>query len=245
MRGSLLGPEFTTADVADRLRRLGAVFEIVADEELFPMIAAAIADGDAVGWFQGRMEFGPRALGNRSILADARSPRTQTVLNEKIKLREAFRPFAPAVLSADVGDWFETDGASPYMLIVSQVRAARRRALSDADRARVGLDKLKVARSEIPAVTHVDGSARVQTVHRETNPRFHRLLEAFKAKTGCPVVVNTSFNVRGEPMVCTPEHAFRCFMSTDLDVLAIGNCVLRKAEQTVPRGAYAQQYEPG
>jgi carbamoyltransferase len=177
------------------------------------------------------MEFGPRALGARSILGDARSPSMQKTLNLRVKYRESFRPFAPAVLREDVAQWFELDGDSPYMLLVADVVAPRRRQMIEAERALFGIDKLNVPRSEIPAVTHVDYSARVQTVHRETNPRFHALLSRFKERTGCPVLVNTSFNVRGEPIVCTPEDAFRCFMGTDIEVLAIGNCLLRKEHQ--------------
>jgi len=193
--------------------------------------AKALADQFAVGWFQGRMEFGPRSLGARSILGDPRSPAMQKNLNLKVKYRESFRPFAPAVLREDVGQWFELDSDSPYMLIVADVRADKRRTMSAEERALFGIDKLNVARSEIPAVTHVDYSARIQTVGAQTNPRFHRLLMAFKAQTGCPLLVNTSFNVRGEPIVCTPEDAFRCFMGNELDLLVIGNCVLRKSDQ--------------
>jgi carbamoyltransferase len=184
-----------------------------------------------VGWFQGRMEFGPRALGARSILGDARSPQMQSLLNLKVKFRESFRPFAPSVLREDVSDWFELDADSPYMLIVADVLERRRRAMSEEEKALFGIDKLNVPRSEIPAVTHVDYSARIQTVHEETNPRYYALISTFKRLTGCPVIVNTSFNVRGEPLVCTPEDAFRCFMGTEIDVLAIGNCLLKKDAQ--------------
>jgi carbamoyltransferase len=193
--------------------------------------ASDLADGKALGWFQGRMEFGPRALGNRSIVADARSSSMQSALNLKIKYRESFRPFAPAVLREDVSDWFELDVESPYMLLVADVAERRRRAMTTEEQALFGIDKLNVPRSEIPAVTHVDYSARIQTVHAETNPRFHALLSAFKRTTGCPVLVNTSFNVRGEPIVRTPEEAFRCFMGTELDVLVVGNLYLKKDEQ--------------
>lgn len=195
--------------------------------------AKALSDQFAVGWFQGRMEFGPRALGARSILGDPRSPIMQKNLNLKVKNRESFRPFAPAVLCEDVADWFELDTDSPYMLIVADVRKDRRRAMSADEQSLFGIDKLNVPRSAIPAVTHVDYSARIQTVTSETNPRFHRLLTRFKARIGCPVLVNTSFNVRGEPIVCTPEDAFQCFMGNELDLLVIGNCVLHKAEQNV------------
>ena len=201
------------------------------DDALIDTTAEALAAGEAVGWFQGRMEFGPRALGNRSILGDARSPTMQKTLNLKVKHRESFRPFAPSVLREEVAGWFELDRDSPYMLLTADVRAERRKPPAEAQDALSGIDRLNMPRSDIPAVTHVDYSARVQTVHRETNPRYHALLEAFKARTGCPVIVNTSFNVRGEPIVCTPADAFRCFMGTDLDCLAIGNCFLRKMEQ--------------
>ena len=231
MRGAYLGPEFDPKQVRQALDRANASYQELAEGELIDAAAEALAAGKAVGWFQGRMEFGPRALGNRSILADARSPATQKTLNLKIKHRESFRPFAPSVLRTDAADWFDLERDSPYMLLVADVKAARRRPPDAADAALTGFDRLGSVRSDIPAVTHVDGSARVQTVHEETNPHYHALLQAFKAKTGCPVLVNTSFNVRGEPIVCTPEDAFRCFMGTDLDCLAIGNCFLRKEDQ--------------
>jgi carbamoyltransferase len=191
----------------------------------------ALADEKAVGWFQGRMEFGPRALGARSILGDPRSASMQKSLNLRVKFRESFRPFAPAILREDVADWFELDEDSPYMLLVADVVARRRRAMTNQEQRLFGIDKLNVSRSDVPAVTHVDYSARVQTVHADTNPRFHALLTAFKRQTGCPVLVNTSFNIRGEPIVCTPEDAFRCFMGSDIEVLAIGNCFLQKEQQ--------------
>ena len=191
----------------------------------------ALVDEKAVGWFQGRMEFGPRALGARSILGDPRSAAMQKSLNLRVKFRESFRPFAPAILREDVADWFELNEDSPYMLLVADVVERRRRAMTNEEQALFGIDKLNVCRSDIPAVTHVDYSARVQTVHKDTNPRFHALLAAFKQRTGCPVLVNTSFNIRGEPIVCTPEDAFRCFMGSDIEVLAIGNCLLRKEGQ--------------
>jgi carbamoyltransferase len=191
----------------------------------------ALEAGQAVGWFQGRMEFGPRALGARSILGDARSPTMQRLLNLKVKYRESFRPFAPSVLRESVAEWFELDVDSPYMLLVADVQEDRRRRMNEAEEALFGIDKLNVPRSQIPAVTHVDHSARVQTVHRETNPRYHALISAFAERTGCPVIVNTSFNVRGEPIVCTPEDAFRCFMGTEIELLVAGNCVLQKERQ--------------
>ena len=231
MSGAYLGPEYGDDEIADRLTKLGAAFEQNDDRALVDQTVAALTQEKAVGWFQGRMEFGPRALGARSILGDARSPSMQKTLNLRVKYRESFRPFAPAVLREDVAQWFELDGDSPYMLLVADVVVPRRRQMTEAERALFGIDKLNVPRSEIPAVTHVDYSARVQTVHRETNPRFHALLSRFKERTGCPVLVNTSFNVRGEPIVCTPEDAFRCFMGTDIEVLAIGNCLLRKEHQ--------------
>jgi carbamoyltransferase len=193
--------------------------------------AKALADGKAVGWFQGRMEFGPRALGGRSILGDARSPTMQRTLNLKVKYRESFRPFAPSVLAEHVDEWFEHEGDSPYMLIVADVVEDKRRRMNESEEGLFGIDKLNVARSEIPAVTHVDYSARIQTVHAETNPAYHKLLKAFHGETGCPILVNTSFNVRGEPIVCTPEDAFRCFMGTEIEMLVCGNTVLDKADQ--------------
>jgi carbamoyltransferase len=232
MAGSYLGPSYGNTETCARLKAEGARFDVIEDDAtLLETTAQALADGRAVGWFQGRMEFGPRALGNRSILADPRSLDMQKILNLKVKYRESFRPFAPAVLAEDAADWFELDAASPYMLLVADVARGRRLAPNSTDSELAGLDRLKARRSEIPAVTHVDYSARVQTVHRETNPRFHGLLSAFKRKTGCPVLVNTSFNVRGEPIANTPEDAFRCLMGTEIDMLVIGNCVLHKDRQ--------------
>ncbi len=231
MSGSYLGPAYGDDEIAGRLSAVGAVYELLPREELIRRTADALAEGKAVGWFQGRMEFGPRALGNRSILADPRSPTMQKTLNVKIKFRESFRPFAPAVLRDKLGDWFELETDSPYMLLVAPVRRERCRTLSQEEERRFGIDKLNVVRSEIPAVTHVDYSARIQTVHKETNQLFHDLIEAFARRTGCPVLVNTSFNIRGEPIVCTPEDAFRCFMGTDLDVLAVGGAFLAKEQQ--------------
>ena len=231
MHGAFLGPEFGAEEIRTALDGAGARYRTLGDEALVDAAAEALAAGKALGWFQGRMEFGPRALGNRSILADARSPVMQKTLNLKIKFRESFRPFAPSVLRADVADWFEMDRDSPYMLLVAGVRPERRLDETGEHGTRFGIERLNLPRSDIPAVTHVDYSARVQTVHPDTNPRYHALLEAFKAKTGCPVLVNTSFNVRGEPIVCTPADAFRCFMGTELDCLAVGNCFLHKEEQ--------------
>lgn len=231
MRGSYLGPAFDQSDIERRLTAAGADYVVLDDADLYETCARAIAEEKALGWFQGRMEFGPRALGGRSILADARSPRMQSVLNLKIKYRESFRPFAPSILRESVADWFELDGDSQYMLLVADVVPSRRRPKTEADEALFGIEKLNVPRSEIPAVTHVDYSARIQTVHAETNPRYYELIRAFHRKTGCPILVNTSFNVRGEPIVCTPEDAFRCFMGTEMDALALGNCYLRKEDQ--------------
>jgi carbamoyltransferase len=244
MAGSLLGPQYAQADIERRLTAAGARFSAVSDDEMIELSAQALAAQQAVGWFQGRMEFGPRSLGARSILGDPRSPSMQKNLNLKVKYRESFRPFAPAVLREDVAGWFELNTDSPYMLLVADVRKDRRRAMTDAEQALFGIDKLNVARSEIPAVTHVDYSARVQTVDADTNPGFHRLLARFKALTGCPVLVNTSFNVRGEPIVCLPEDAFRCFMGNELDLLVVGNCVLRKDEQDPAlRISYVDEFE--
>ncbi len=245
MQGAYLGPAFANAEIVERLRKAGAVFEIVEDEALIERTVDALVEEKAVGWFQGRMEFGPRALGARSILADPRSPNMQRQLNLKVKFRESFRPFAPSVLREDVAEWFEHDGDSPYMLVVADVLAERRHPVSDEDKALFGIDRLNTIRSEIPAVTHVDMSARIQTVHKETNPRYHALLSSFKARTGCPVLVNTSFNVRSEPIVCTPEDAFRCFMGTDIDLLVAGNCVARKEDQDPAlRIDYKDIFEP-
>ena len=232
MAGSYLGPSFTQDEIEKRLAAVGARFTVATDEcAVIQQTAQALSEEKAVGWFQGRMEFGPRALGGRSILGDPRSPSMQKVLNLKVKYRESFRPFAPSVLREDVADWFELEADSPYMLLVADVVDSRRRPMTEQEQALFGIDRLNVPRSEIPAVTHVDYSARIQTVHRETNPRYHALLSAFKAKTNCPVVVNTSFNVRGEPIVCTPEDAFRCFMGSEIDVLVAGNCYMVKEDQ--------------
>ena len=231
MQGGYLGPSFSQPEVEASLAGLGARFSTLRDQHLIEATVDALAAGRAVGWFQGRMEFGPRALGARSILGDPRSPTMQSALNLKVKHRESFRPFAPSVLREDVADWFELDGDSPYMLLVADVATRLRREMTPAEQALFGIEKLNVPRSTIPAVTHVDYSARIQTVHRETNPRYHALLSAFKERTGCPVLVNTSFNVRGEPIVCTPEDAFRCFMGTDIEVLVAENCLLRKEDQ--------------
>ncbi|MAF95602.1 MAG: hypothetical protein CMM60_07595 [Rhodospirillaceae bacterium] len=231
MQGSYLGPEYDQSDIEARLAKAGAKFTVLDDDAVISETAQALADGLAVGWFQGRMEFGPRALGCRSILGDARSPTMQKTLNLRVKYRESFRPFAPSVLREDVGHWFDVDADSPYMLMVAGVKEERRREMTEDEKALFGIDKLNVPRSDIPAVTHVDCSARIQTVHRETNPRYHALITRFKEISGCPVIINTSFNVRGEPIVCTPEDAWRCFMGTEIEVLVAGNCYLRKDDQ--------------
>lgn len=231
MRGAFLGPEYAAGEVRKVLEGFGAVFEEMPDDVMFPFVAGRLAAENVVGWFQGRMEFGPRSLGNRSILGNPHSAAMQRTLNLKIKYRESFRPFAPAVLSEDVQDYFDLDAESPYMMLVADVTGNRLLDLSAEDRAKTGFEKLNVVRSDIPAVTHVDNSARVQTVHKETNPRFHRLLTSFKKKTGRSVLVNTSFNVRDEPIVCSPEDAYKCFMATEMDVLVLGNFVLLKESQ--------------
>ena len=231
MQGAYLGPAYDQQQVESELAAAGAKFTTFSDQDVIDRTAKSLSAGKAVGWMQGRMEFGPRALGNRSILGDPRSPTMQKMLNLKVKYRESFRPFAPSVLREDAADWFELDGDSPYMLLVADVRKERRRAMTHEEQSLFGIDKLNVPRSDIPAVTHVDYSARVQTVHHETNPRYHALLSRFKALTGCPVLVNTSFNVRGEPIVCTTNDAFRCFMGTEIEYLVVGNCFLEKDQQ--------------
>jgi carbamoyltransferase len=245
MQGALLGPAFAQGDIERRLQDAGAHFSVVSDDDVIEKTATSLAGGEAVGWMQGRMEFGPRALGARSVLGDPRSPTMQKTLNLRVKYRESFRPFAPAVLREDVSDWFELDSDSPYMLLVADVKKARRRRMTNEEEQLFGIDKLNVARSDIPAVTHVDYSARVQTVHADTNPRFHALISRFKEKTGCGVLVNTSFNVRSEPIVCTPEDAFRCFMGNEIELLVVGNCMLRKGEQNPAlKIDYRDEFEP-
>jgi len=245
MKGAYLGPRFLQAEVEQRLRQAGAKFSVLGEQDLLKECSDALVEGKALGWFQGRMEFGPRALGARSILGDARSPEMQSVLNLKVKFRESFRPFAPSVLRENVAEWFELDEDSPYMLLVADVIESRRRYMTAEQQKLFGIEKLKVPRSDIPAVTHVDYSARIQTVHQDTHPLYHALLTMFKERTGCPVIVNTSFNVRGEPIVGTPEDAFRCFMGTEIEVLAIERCFLRKEDQNPElKQAYAQAFEP-
>ena len=231
MRGSYLGPSYSQEDIEKELSNCGAKFEATTEEKMLEQTSQALAEGKAVGWFQGRMEFGPRALGARSILGDPRSETMQKTLNLRVKYRESFRPFAPSVLREDLTEWFKTDYASPYMLLVDDVRNDKRIEMTKEEESLFGIDKLNVKRSSIPAITHVDYSARIQTVHKNTNPKYYALITKFKEKTDCSVVVNTSFNVRGEPIVCTPEDAFKCFMGTEIEMLAIGNCVLRKEQQ--------------
>ena len=231
MKGSYLGPEFSDLEIQRRLTAAGANFATLDVDSIIDKTAQALADGKSIGWFQGRMEFGPRALGGRSILGDPRSPEMQKILNLKIKYRESFRPFAPSVRLEDVAEWFELDTVSPYMLLVAEVAKKRQKEMNAEEQALFGIKKLNVVRSEIPAVTHVDYSARVQTVNSVTNPKYHALLTKFKELTGCPVVANTSFNVRGEPIVCTPEDAFHCFMGCEMEVLIIGNLILYKEDQ--------------
>jgi len=244
MKGSYLGPEYSQEEIVQVLKKLGANFEVYEDEELSLITAKSLSDGDAIGWFQGRMEFGPRALGGRSILGDPRSESMQKNLNLKVKYRESFRPFAPSVIYEEVKDWFNIDCKSPYMLFVAEIVDNKQKKISKEQEGLFGIDKLNVKRSEIPAVTHVDYSARVQTVHKETNPKFYNLLSKFKELTGCPVIVNTSFNVRGEPIVNTPNDAFNCFMGTELDKLVIGNCILEKKNQTnLKTSDYTSEFE--
>ena len=235
MRGSYLGPKYSDEQIEQALNDIGAVYERHDSDSLLDSTARLLADGKAVGWFQGRMEFGPRALGARSILADPRSEFMQRTLNLKIKFRESFRPFAPAVLAENVDDWFEHRGDSPYMLLVAELLNQHRCQINEQDSDQTGFDRLKIKRSSVPAITHVDNSARIQTVDRHSNPLFHQLITQFTELTGCPMLVNTSFNVRGEPLVCTPEDAYRCFMGTGLDVLVIGNFVLNKEQQDLSK----------
>lgn len=244
MNGSYLGPEFSPQEITQRLIGCGAVFEALREDELIEQTAQALVNGKAVGWMNGRMEFGPRSLGGRSIIADPRSHTMQKLLNLKVKYRESFRPFAPSVLREDITQWFEMDNDSPYMLLVADVVKDKRVKMTEEEHALFGIDKLNIPRSEIPSVTHVDYSARVQTVHKETNPLYYALIKRFKDLSGCPVIINTSFNVRGEPIVCTPEDAFRCFMGTDLDILVVGSNIAYKHKQSVGRSEYQISFEP-
>jgi carbamoyltransferase len=236
MCGAYLGPAFSNEEIEHDLTQQQIPYRRLDEALLLERVADELSAGKVVGWFQGRMEFGPRALGGRSILGDARNPRMQSVMNLKIKYRESFRPFAPSVLRERVADYFDLDTDSPYMLLVAPVKEKRRKPMAPAQKGLWGIELLNVPRSEIPAVTHLDYSARIQTVHADTNPRYYRLLQAFEAKTGCPVLVNTSFNVRGEPIVGSPADAYRCFMRTEMDVLVLENCVLEKTEQRPLQG---------
>ena len=230
-KGSYLGPAYQVNEIKKNLEEMGAVYRKIDDNQLMDELANILADEKVVGWFQGRMEFGPRALGGRSIIGDPRSTKMQSVMNLKIKYRESFRPFAPSVLIDDVSEWFEHNTVSPYMLMVAPVRESIRIDMTEEEKALFGIAQLNVPRSKLPAITHVDYSARLQTIHKETNPRYHALVSAFKDKTGCPIVINTSFNVRGEPIVCTPEDAYRCFMRTEMDYLVIENFLMKKEDQ--------------
>ena len=245
MQGAYLGPQFEEPDIRTYLESIKAPYEYLPDEQLFPKLAQILAEENVVGWFQGRMEFGPRALGSRSILGDPRSPKMQSVMNLKIKYRESFRPFAPSVLHERVNDYFELDHVSPYMLLVAEVKPEFRLPLTETQQALFGIEKLNVPRSTLPAITHLDYSARIQTVHQETNPRYHALLKQFEALTACPVVVNTSFNVRGEPLVCTPQEAYQCFMRTEMDYLVLENFLLSKPNQPkwAKDEAWQQEFE--
>ena len=245
MQGSYLGPIYDQDTIEKELSDCSAIFDIVNEDEMIEQTAQALADGKAIGWFQGRMEFGPRALGSRSILGDPRSEKMQKTLNLKVKYRESFRPFAPSVLREDVSEWFEADYDSPYMLLVDDVKKDKCIEMTKEEKSLFGINKLNIKRSSIPAVTHVDYSARIQTVHKKTNPKYHALISKFKEKTGCSVLVNTSFNVRGEPIVCSPKDAFKCFMGTELDLLVVGNCIHRKEHQDQSLTEdYKEKYEP-
>jgi carbamoyltransferase len=231
MKGSYLGPRFSSDEIQQYLDDVRAVYHYFNESELCQKVAKILAEGNVVGWFQGKMEFGPRALGDRSIIGDPRNKKMQSVMNLKIKYRESFRPFAPSVLADKVSDYFELDHNSPYMLLVAEVKEELRVAMTEEQKQLFGIEKLNIPRSQLPAITHVDYSARVQTVHPETNPRYHQLISEFENLTGCGVLVNTSFNVRGEPIVCTPEDAYRCFMRTEMDYLVLENYVLAKTDQ--------------
>ena len=244
MRGSYLGPKYSQLEIESSLTKLDADFKTFSEDKMLETVAHSLSEGKVVGWFQGRMEFGPRALGARSIIADPRSITIQKNLNLKVKYRESFRPFAPSVLREDVSDWFDFNYDSPYMLFVDRVHKDKVREMTEQEKALFGIAKLNVTRSDIPAVTHVDYSARIQTVHKETNPIYHKLISIFKKKTGCPVLVNTSFNVRGEPIVLSPKDAFKCFMGTDIDMLVVGNSILNKDEQDFGlKENYKDRYE--
>ena len=244
MKGAFLGPEYSDFEIESELNKYGAVYSKLSEEELTECVANFLTDEKAIGWMQGRMEFGPRALGGRSIIADPRSPLMQKQLNLKVKYRESFRPFAPSILHEDVSEWFNHNTDSPYMLLVSDVKQEKRCKTTEKENNLFGIDKLKVPRSFVTAITHIDYSARIQTVHTDTNPRYHAVISKFKEKTGCPIVINTSFNVRGEPIICSPSDAFKCFMGTELDVLVIGNYLLVKENQDESlKSNYKEKYE--
>ena len=244
MQGSYLGPEHSQEEIEKELEKIGAVYQIKTEEDLIDCTAEDLSKGEAIGWFQGRMEFGPRALGGRSILGDPRSADMQKNLNLKVKFRESFRPFAPSILKNDLEEWFDIDIDSPYMLMVANISRNKIIEMNEKQKKLFGIDKLNIKRSEIPAVTHVDYSARIQTVHKETNEKYFKLIKKFKEKTGCPVIVNTSFNVRGEPIVNTPLDAFNCFMGTDLEKLVIGNCYLdKKSQDPSLKKDYSKEFE--
>jgi len=244
MQGSYLGPEYSQKEIEDHLDKIGAKYEVFKDHELLDKTASDLSNEEAIGWFQGRMEFGPRALGARSILGDPRSEKMQKNLNLKVKYRESFRPFAPSILKEDLSEWFDINVDSPYMLMVANINKDKTIKMTEDQKNLFGIDKLNVKRSEIPAVTHVDYSARIQTVHKETNEKYYKLIKKFKDKTNCPILVNTSFNVRGEPIVNTPLDAFNCFMGTDLDKLVIGNCYLDKNKQNqLLKKDYTKEFE--
>ena len=244
MSGSYLGPQFSDDEIEDQLVQCGAVFKKYSESDLINHTAYSISEHKAIGWMQGRMEFGPRALGSRSIIADPRSPTMQKILNLKVKYRESFRPFAPSILSEYVEEWFDMEVDSPYMLYIAKVNKHKTKEMSESDKKLFGIDKLNVIRSSIPAVTHIDYSARIQTVHKETNHLYHKLISQFNKLTGYPLLINTSFNIRGEPIVCSPTDAFNCFMGTDLDMLVIGNFILNKSDQNIKQNAkYRDKYE--
>jgi len=244
MQGSYLGPQYSQQEIEEQLDKAGAKYEVFKEEELLEKTAVDLSNEEAIGWFQGRMEFGPRALGGRSILGDPRSEKMQKNLNLKVKYRESFRPFAPSILKKDLSEWFDMNVDSPYMLMVSNINKGKAIEMTEKQKKLFGIDKLNVKRSEIPAVTHVDYSARIQTVHKETNEKYYNLILKFKEKTNCPIVVNTSFNVRGEPIVNTPLDAFNCFMGTDLDKLVIGNCYLnKKSQNSLLKKNYLNKFE--
>jgi carbamoyltransferase len=245
MQGSYLGPSFDDFEIENDLKRLGAKYTKFSENDILKIAAEELSKEKTIGWFQGRMEFGPRALGARSIIADPRSNKMQKNLNLKVKFRESFRPFAPSIIREDVSKWFELDCDSPYMLLVANVNKSIRKEMTSEEKKLFGIDKLNIKRSDIPAVTHVDYSARIQTVHKNTNPRYYKLLQSFKKITGCPVLVNTSFNIRGEPIVCSVEDAYRCFMGTNLDILICGNFILYKDKQNIElKEKYKNKFTP-